>query len=98
MKADNPQYRSGPGFVACTKHTAGADFLGGCPYCASEKPAPAPPLTFEKELESLLNRYSQENASNTPDFILSGYLLACLRAFNETSLAREKWYGKSLHI
>jgi len=57
----------------------------------------APP-TFEKELASLLNSYSQENMSNTPDFILAAYLVACLKTFNETSLARERWYGKSLHI
>lgn len=53
---------------------------------------------FAEELTALLNRYSQENASNTPDFILCGYIVACLAAFNEASRARETWYGKSLHI
>jgi len=53
---------------------------------------------FEKELEELINSYSMENDSNTPDFILAKYLIMCLKAFNETSLAREKWYGKSLSI
>jgi hypothetical protein len=74
-------------------------------------PAPAPgervheqfaPYQRESEfaagLESLINRYSQENGSNTPDFILACYLVRCLAAFNEASRARETWYGKSLHI
>ncbi len=68
-------------------------------------PAPAPSetigpnaTTFEKELAALINRFSCENVSNTPDFILASYLTACLRAFNDTSTEREKWYGKSLHI
>lgn len=55
-------------------------------------------LTFEQELESVINRFSKENDSNTPDFILANYLSMCLDAFNKTSLEREKWYGKSLHI
>jgi len=54
--------------------------------------------SFEKALEELLNQYSQENGSNTPDFLLASYLMACLKAWNDTSTAREKWYGKSLRI
>ena len=50
---------------------------------------------FEVELRSFLNRHSMENSSNTPDFILAEYLMKCLEAFNETSVAREKWYGHS---
>lgn len=52
------------------------------------------PETFAQELESLINRFSQENGSNTPDFILAQYLLACLLAWNESVTAREKWYGR----
>jgi hypothetical protein len=52
------------------------------------------PPTFASELESLINRYSQENGSNTPDFILAEYLQGCLEAFNKTVEAREKWYGR----
>jgi len=40
-------------------------------------------LTFRKELESLLNRRSKENKSNTPDFILAAFLEKCLDAFDE---------------
>lgn len=49
---------------------------------------------FAKELEGAINRCSQENASNTPDFILAQYLLGCLVAWNDAVAAREKWYGR----
>jgi len=52
--------------------------------------------TLESELESLLNRWSAENGSNTPDYILSEYMLTCLRAFNLGVKARDKWYGVEL--
>ena len=50
--------------------------------------------TFKKELESLINSYSMENGSDTPDFILAEYLVNCLKAFNEASKARDGWYGR----
>lgn len=49
---------------------------------------------FEKELQALLNRYSAENESNTPDFILAQYLIGCLRAWNTAVQQRETWYGR----
>lgn len=53
---------------------------------------------LEHELAAVLNRFCAENDSNTPDFILAEYLLACLRAWNTASVRREQWYGKSLRI
>ncbi len=53
-------------------------------------------MDFEKELKALLNKYSKENASGTPDFILANYLTLCLSAYNLTTKAREKWYGKNV--
>lgn len=50
--------------------------------------------SFLEELEKLINRYSMENGSNTPDFILATYLLSCLAAFNVAVLERNKWYQK----
>lgn len=50
--------------------------------------------TFDQELESLLNRHSIENDSNTPDFILAQYLLACLDAYNTALINRARWYGR----
>jgi len=48
---------------------------------------------FLKELEQLINRHSQENQSNTPDFILAKAVGGFLDTLNETIRAREKWYG-----
>jgi hypothetical protein len=51
-------------------------------------------MTFEKELERLINKHSQENQSNTPDFILASYIRGCLDAFNIAVQQRETWYGR----
>ena len=56
-----------------------------------------PPLTeFERGLKNLLNKYSMENDSNTPDFILAEYMHACLVSFNIATRAREHWYGRRM--
>jgi hypothetical protein len=47
---------------------------------------------FRRELTSLLNRHSREAGSDTPDFILAGYLLGCLENFDRCVAARERWY------
>jgi hypothetical protein len=54
----------------------------------------APPPTFLSELTHLINRYSLENESDTPDFILAQYLRDALTALGKTLAAREKWYGR----
>jgi hypothetical protein len=51
---------------------------------------------FNRELISLLNRYSKENGSNTPDFILANYLNSCLHTFNNTINQREKFFGRNI--
>ncbi len=53
---------------------------------------------FESELAGLLNFHSKENDSNTPDYILAKYLVACLEAFSSASSAREQWFGTKLEI
>lgn len=50
---------------------------------------------FEEELQHLINRKSRECGSNTPDFILARYMLACLEAFEEATQRREQWYGRA---
>ena len=50
--------------------------------------------TFLEELTSLINRHCKEDGSNTPDWILSQYLEACLLAFETTTQQRETWYGR----
>ena len=49
-------------------------------------------MEFKAELEALLNRCSQENGSDTPDFILAEYLVDCLATFNRATLARTEWH------
>lgn len=49
---------------------------------------------FTEELTSLLNKYSEEGESNTPDFILATYLKTCLHAFNTATNRRSEWYKK----
>jgi uncharacterized FlgJ-related protein len=49
---------------------------------------------FLSELTKLINRYSKENASNTPDYILAEYLCSCLDVFSTTVRTREQWYGR----
>jgi len=50
--------------------------------------------SLEDELGAVINRYSQEQASNTPDFILAQYLIGCLAAWNTAVQQRETWYGR----
>ena len=50
---------------------------------------------FEHELASLLNRYSKENGSNTPDSVLAQYLVNCLLAFDYAVTRRDLWYGEN---
>jgi hypothetical protein len=51
-------------------------------------------MSFRRELEELINRHSQENGSNTPDFILADYLIGCLVLFDRTANSRERWYSR----
>jgi hypothetical protein len=51
---------------------------------------------FRYELEKLINQYSIENGSNTPDFMLAGFLNSCLDAFDHAVRERDKWYGVHL--
>ena len=50
---------------------------------------------FRTELVALINKYSIENLSDTPDFILGEYLQGCLATFNIATRKREKWYGRT---
>ena len=51
--------------------------------------------TFRNELERLINQFSKENGSDTPDFLLADYLCGCLLVYDQTVTAREEWYGRS---
>jgi hypothetical protein len=49
---------------------------------------------FEKAIMEMINKFSMENASNTPDYILATYLNNCLNTFNEAVQQREIYYGR----
>lgn len=49
---------------------------------------------FRKELEELINRFSLENNSNTPDFILAEYLEQSLKSFDLAVTKRSLWYNE----
>lgn len=53
---------------------------------------------FIKALAGVMNSYSRENRSNTPDFILANFVDKCLFAFEDANNRRERWYGKYLSI
>ena len=53
-------------------------------------------INFLKQLAQFLNSFSEENGSNTPDFILATFLDHCLAAWNDATRAREIWYGVKL--
>ena len=48
---------------------------------------------FREELTKLLNKMSEENTSNTPDYILAEFMLSCLTAFNNGVVIRDRWHG-----
>jgi hypothetical protein len=49
--------------------------------------------SFRYQLTTLINTCSLENRSDTPDFILSSYLTACLNAFDNAVKRRTRWYA-----
>ena len=51
-------------------------------------------ISLEKEIASVLNQASAENASDTPDFILATFLMGCLEVFNSATRQRENWHGR----
>lgn len=74
-----------------SQYTNVPTLLPKCTLCFDKKEE-----SFRKELTTLINRYSKENGSDTPDFMLADYLLGCLLVYDETVNRREKWYGRGI--
>lgn len=53
---------------------------------------------FELELRHLLNKYTKENASGTPDYILAHFLTDVLNSFDEALKMRAEWRGESVEL
>lgn len=49
--------------------------------------------TFLESLGELINMYSIENGSDTPDYLLAEYLSDCLIAYQKVVTKRDKWFG-----
>lgn len=56
-----------------------------------EKSADMDSSNLKADLENLLNKYSRENISNTPDYILQIFLWNVLRAYENAVSERDKW-------
>lgn len=54
------------------------------------------PANLREAIQHYINYFSQENGSDTPDFILAEYLTDCLDTFDKALKAREKWYGRPI--
>lgn len=52
---------------------------------------PDPPR-FEDEIAKVINGFSRENRSNTPDWILANFIERCLVAWEVATCDRDHWY------
>ncbi len=52
--------------------------------------------SLSNEIRNAINRVSAENGSDTPDFILADYLVACLEAFDAALRKRENGTGEKV--
>lgn len=55
-------------------------------------------LSFQEDLQQLLNRHSAESPSGTPDYILAEMLTNVLKTFNEAVGQRAEWRGESVEL
>jgi len=46
---------------------------------------------FRYEISKVINEFSAENGSDTPDFILARYLTDCLEAFDRAVQHKNEW-------
>lgn len=64
------------------------------PYAGHSMHTAADDGDLRRDLSGVLNRYSRDNGSNTPDFILAQYLANCLDAFDIAVQKRAQWFGR----
>ena len=62
-----------------------------CNYLKKEKAVET--VGFREDLAGCINRYSMENKSNTPDYVLAHFLEKALQAFDHATNLRTEWYG-----
>lgn len=59
---------------------------------------PAAGSAFSRDLRELVNQYSRENGSDTPDRILADFMCECLDAFDRATRRRKEWYAEQALI
>lgn len=52
--------------------------------------------SLEMVIRAALNEHNAEAGSNTPDYVLARYLMACLNAFNDGIKERNRWAALSI--
>ena len=62
-------------------------------YKAPEYKEPSRETSLSESIRSAVNSVSRENVSNTPDFVLTEYLLKSLEAVEALVNSRDRWYG-----
>lgn len=50
---------------------------------------------FVRDIAAVCNRYSIENNSDTPDFMLAEFMTGCLNVYENTLRARTEWMQPS---
>lgn len=83
----DPKFRASEGFRSISEVSLPAGD-GSVPAGAEEVDVP-----FSKALAALINKYSIESKSNTPDFILAQFLTEILDAYAKATYERDRWYG-----
>lgn len=69
------------------------DVMAGLAVPDGDSPAGRTEMTFRQALTDLINRYSIESKSNTPDYILANVVVETLDAFGRATAERDQWYG-----
>ncbi len=49
-------------------------------------------VVFTREVAKLINRFSLENESDTPDYILAAFMVSSLDLFQSRIRERTEWY------
>lgn len=88
-----PEYVSLEAIVSAYSSVAGETEYGFNIIQSEEIPPKV--MTFGQELANLINKYSRENESATPDFILARYLERQLELFDSVTRDRDLWYGRT---
>lgn len=49
--------------------------------------------SFERDLTAVLNRHNKDTQCGMPDFILTDFLIGCLKALERANDSHREWQG-----